>query len=146
MNRPWKANGGPGKETLESLVRQGLTDQAIADIYHVKRQTVSYWRKRDGIERDRPQMSHKDYRPWKITTEDHKHSFARRLRSYSTLMQGGALPAGEQRRLNEFLKALKTLNKVVDYDQVGGFTLVSRDPLLDSPDDIIRRPSTADKD
>ena len=140
--RPWEADGGPDDDTLRRLVNvEHKTDREIGDRYGVTRQTVSYWRRRVGLDKARgPMLNHKDYLPWSIRGEDHGDSIAKRLREYSSMKQGKALKEEDQKRLDKFLLFLQEENVVVDYDRERGFMLRRRTRGVDKPGDIIRRP------
>jgi DNA-binding CsgD family transcriptional regulator len=138
--RPWGAGGGPDETTLREMVRTGMTDVEIGDQYGVARQTVAYWRGRSHIKRRNGVMSHKQWIPWELNAADAHDSVAKRLREHSTIQQGGKLDTAAKLRLDKFLAFLREEDVVVDYDREKGFQLRRRDPTVDAPGDLIRRP------
>lgn len=142
MGRPWEANSGPGADELRRLVALGHTDVEIGEMHGVTRQTVQYWRKKAGVSRGRgPNQSHKDEMPWTIVSVDHEDGIAKRLREYSTMKKGKKpVTAETKRRVENFVATLAKEDSVIDYDPVEGFGLRKRNPAIDAPDDIIRRP------
>lgn len=140
MNTAWKAGGNPGKETLERLITGGLTQEKIGERYGVTRSTVSYWMRSVGISRGVTGMNHKEVLPWDMKAADHQDGIARALRWYNRDRHGEELDAMQRREMQRLLTYLERRQVVVDYTREDGFVLRPRDPGLDAPDDVIRRP------
>lgn len=140
-NAPWAAGGSPDEATLRELLRDH-THREIADKYKVTRQTVGYWVKRHGLAgAAQPAKSHKDILPWDIKGEDHHDSIARALRWYNTGRQGEALTPPQQREVDRLMAFVEKNDYVIDYSRELGFHFRKRNPKLDKPDDVIRRPA-----
>lgn len=144
MRRPWEEHGGPDDETLRRLVEEGWTDRQIGEKYGVTRQTVAYWRMKAGIHRPgKKPTRHKDMLPWTVTAYDNGDPLAYRLREYDTIRKGGDVKPEVRRRVQRFVADLAELDAVLDYNRDEGWLTRRRDPRLDDPDDIIRRPPAA---
>ena len=147
--------GGPTEAELRAWVAQELTDQEIANLVGRRegvapptKQTVAYWRRKYGIaasnarhSRER-QIDHSNIRPWRVKMEHTGDGIEHRLYEYSYRQHGKQLSASAERRLDKFLAFLDEHQVVVDYDPntVEGWFLRPRDPEVDDPEDIIRRP------
>ena len=150
---PFRFDGGPAAEDLKRWVDEGYTDSQIADIvgreFHTDppaKQTVAYWRQRHGIRRNRviaPRLDHSAVRPWKVKAKHTGDGIEHRLYEYSNRLHGRRLSPSADRRLDDFLDWLREHDVVVDYDPDSeqGWLFRRRDPALDRPEDIIRRPS-----
>ena len=149
---PYRFAGGPSADQLQEWVDNGYTNTQIADIagrlYGTEapaKQTVANWLKRAGIVRSRrraPDLDHDAVRPWRVRSEHAGDGIDHRLYEYSRRLHGVKLDATTNRRLDEFLDYLREHDRVVDYDpeSVDGWCLRPRDPRVDDPESIIRRP------
>lgn len=147
MAKPWGASI-PDCETLRRLIfDEGLTNQTIADQIGIAEPTLRYHLKKCGISRPvkskHPRYNHKKQIPWKLDSrQGHSaDSLGRLLQVRSGLAQGDdRIPQDAINRLRDMEAGLKTDGLVIDYTTELGFFTVARDPDIDDPDDIIRRP------
>jgi hypothetical protein len=133
--------GAPDRATLERQLRDN-SHAELAKTYGVSRQTIGYWAQRAGLSRSNNSMSHKDILPWAIKAEDHHDGIARALRWLNKREKGGELGAVEQREVERLTAFLESENVVVDYDRSRGFIFRRRNPAVDAPNDVIRRPAS----
>jgi hypothetical protein len=148
-------DGGPEKQQLEAWVKQGYTDTEIGQIWAEltgeteppSKQAVFHWRQKQGVQRTgrAPQLDHSAVRPWRVKIEHVGDGIEHRLYDYSRRKQGRKLSASAERLLDDFLAFLTEHNVVVDYDPdtARGWLFRLRDPEIDDPDNIIRRPEHA---
>src|SRR4051812_37755299 len=106
-NTAWAAGGNPGREILEQLVEDGLTQADIGERYGVKRSTVSYWMQAVGIHRGQAGMNHKSVLPWNMKAEDHQDGIARALRWYNRDRHGESLSEVQRREMRRLLDYLE---------------------------------------
>jgi hypothetical protein len=152
--------------TLRHLVYdEGLSDEAIATLYGVKRQSVAYRKKKFGIMSERQAKlqnnfnhhSPQGFLPWTLHADDQQDGITRALRTLNYLdapyypKEVRADSISVALRLREFvLEENRVIRYVKDrnvYNEDGvlisGFTLLPRDPAIDKSGDIIRRPQPA---
>jgi DNA-binding CsgD family transcriptional regulator len=149
---------GPSETELRQMLREGLTEQEIADKYGFSRGAISYYKRKYNIPRTRNLgVGHKDFLPWTIYSQDHSDGTARLIRWWSKLQKGEPVSRlSDAVRAEEFVNWLIARDLVVDYrpglresdpDQYqSNFVFVPRDPERDAPGDIIRRPVTTAED
>lgn len=132
-------SAAPDVATLAKLLEENSHAQ-LAERLGVSRQTIGYWAKRAGLGRAAPPMTHKDILPWKIRAADHHDSIARALRWLDAARKGTTLEATQQREVDRLAAFLEKEDVVVDYERERGFFFRRRDPKIDAPEDVIRRP------
>jgi hypothetical protein len=149
---------GPSETDLRKMLREGLTEQEIADKYGMTRGAISYYKRKYNIPRTRQLgVGHKDFLPWTIYGEDHFDGTVRLLRWYSKLQKGEPVSRlSDAVRAEEFVNWLIEKDLVVDYRpglhesdpdaHPSNFVFVPRDPRRDAPGDIVRRPESTTED
>lgn len=149
---PRRFDGGPEADDLRRWVREGLTDQEIGELVGqltnqapASKQAVAYWRRKHGVKRDRnraPDLDHSWVRPWRVKMEHTGDGIEHRLYDFSRRRQGRKLLPRDERLLDDFLEFLNRQGWVVDYspETPEGWLFRVRDPEIDDPDNIIRRP------
>lgn len=155
--QPRRFNGGPDADDLRRWVSEGKTDQEIGELVGklnhqepATKQAVAYWRRKNGVVRHRDRaetLDHSAVRPWRVRIEHTGDGIEHRLYDFSRRRQGRQLKPSDERLLDEFLDLLHRHNWVVDYDPetANGWVLRDRSEN-DDPDNIIRRPGTAEDD
>lgn len=140
------ANTGPNKQALEKYLRDGLTQQQIADAwerdsgFRVGRTTIAMAIARHGLESAHPRPRYEETIPWRVATQHLNRYDARMLRLEGRRRLGGALDRDDQTRLSAWLNELTEKGAVVAYDPLTpeGFFWLEREP---HHDDIIDRPA-----
>jgi hypothetical protein len=145
MTRPSKGRVqlAPSKAELERYLREGLTQQQVADAWEektnirVSRSTIGMAIARYGLEPPRTRQRYEETLPWRISMEHRMHNDARMLRAEARRRRGLALPEKTKRLLTKWRQALDEAEAVVVYDPdtAEGFHWV---PRRESDDDIIR--------
>jgi hypothetical protein len=100
----------PDDKTLARLVKQGLTNKAIGELYGATGEAVRQKLLALGL-RQQERPSHAQYLPWRIRADHVGHVLARRLRAYSKRQQLIELSEIESRRLDEWLKFMDGGNR-----------------------------------
>lgn len=134
----------PDDKTLASLVRKGLTNKAIGDLYGVSGESVRQRLVKAGIIRPE-RISHATYLPWTVRSDHTRLLLARRLRDYSRRQQNQ--PEDQPRALDAWLKFMDGGNRwglpmAVHYDRADpdGFWL---EPAKDGDRNYIHAPEGA---
>lgn len=136
----------PDKTTLRRWLREGLTQQQIADRWadetgeNCSRAAVGMAIARYGLKSANSIERYDDLIPWRVKSVHSMNRHVRHLRWLSRRRRGLGLSDEESRRLDAWLQKLETSNAVVHYDPdtPQGFWLVHREPS--DGDDPIRRP------
>lgn len=147
--KPYEAGGGPGDERVRELDAQGVGAAELARMHGVARQTADYWRQQAGIQPNssRKIYNHKHMIPWVLAKVDAFHRVQKQLTAVSLEMQGAELDARQRSQARQLRRHLELTDRVVAYDRARaathgtGFMLVRRDPAVDAPGDLIRRPA-----
>lgn len=141
-NPAWSVSW-PAEETLRRWVEEGSTHSDIAEMIGVTRQAVSKKMKQLGVGVDGrgDRMSRADLFPWTMAAVDHADAITQAMRFYNKQKAGGQLTAAQQSAVNRLVGWMEQENVVLDYDRATGFKFRPRDPELDDPDDLIRRPA-----
>jgi hypothetical protein len=149
---PGRPATGPSEVELRQLLREGLTEQEIADKYAMTRGAISYYKRKYNIPKTRTLgVGHKDVLPWTIYGRDHFDGTVRLIRIWSKLQKGEPVARqSDALRAQEFVHWLVEKDLVVDYrpglresdpeTYKSNFVFTPRDPERDAPGDIIRRP------
>lgn len=138
----------PGKTELKVYLSRGMTQQQIADTWgevtgiKPSRSAIGLAIARYGLKSATPRPRYDDLLPWRVRTEHKMHYDARMLRLEGQSRAGKKLTADSARDLASWKRQLEELDAVVHYDgdTEEGFHLVRRDPALDEPGSLIRKP------
>lgn len=155
--KPWDLNGGPDPAEIRRLVvEEGYSDADLARLYGATRQTANHWRRtkcpglppgpgmgRQGEELVDRAPKYKWLIWWTVASADQNDVLRKRLVLAARDAEGDALSSAERRQLNSFLAYLARKNVVVNYDRdhEPPWHLLPRNPDLDAPDQIVRRPA-----
>lgn len=137
----------PDEALLRQMRRDGMSQKDIAAELGVTRQSVANWLAKLNLPTRISRIpsveprSHKAALPWTIRGEDHHDLIARALRWHHAAEQGEDLSPAQQREVDRLTSFLTARDVVVDYDRDKGFILRPRNPDIDDPADIIRRPA-----
>lgn len=150
MGAPGKLNDLSSEHLRRLYINEGMSDQAIGDLYGVSAPAIAYRRKhtappvirqgrvsRDRFDHHRPE----GYLPWTPIRSSHYRLRAVRWLQTLNLLAAG-IPVREDwaRQAREVEATLLEDDYVLFYDYDTGFTAVARNPEFDTPGDIIRRP------
>lgn len=140
----------PPKAKLEQYIREGLTQQQMADRWSeegnvsITRSTIAMAMSRYGLKSARPRDRYTDMIPWTLRTEHTMAAETRLLRLEARRRRGDDISERDRVWLSNWLTELDKDQKVLIYDDRtprGWWYL----PRTDEDDDIIRRPETAEK-
>ncbi|WP_028462897.1 hypothetical protein [Nocardia sp. 348MFTsu5.1] len=135
------------KEVIESLKAKGYTQTAIADMYGVTRQAVSWHLKTYGGQLSTRQIVNESW-PWETKDFHGKAVAFRRLRDHGEFMRTGSkdMSLDKMKRLKSWWKRLRDENLVVEFDpnippmpgvsSTGGFAY--RERTVEDDDLLIR--------
>lgn len=103
---------------IEALKAQGLTQSAIAGLFGVTRQAISYWVRTYNGKRTPRQAVLEDHYPFKVPTEMSAAPQNRLLRDHGSLWAAGkkSLSKEQLARLRSFYAKLRDENLVVEFD------------------------------
>ena len=140
---------GPSNRDLERYLEQGLTQQEIADKYHVAKGTIASLVHRAGLSSDR--LKYRTTRLWSPIHDRHqaKHEL-NMLRSREKQLKGEELTKRVEGRLDSFLDRLDASNSVIAYAPAtdDGFYVLDRNDvpnhLIDSKLPIVTERLTLD--
>lgn len=151
IQRGSKRKGGPtvrvpDKTQMKKYLREGLTQQQIADRWlvdsgeQVSRSAIAMAIGRYELDSANPRPRYEDTMPWHVAQEHKDRYDARMLRLEARRRRGEQLTKHNKTRLTHWLKELEERDAVVAYvpDTEPGFVWVKRH---DGDDDIIRRPA-----
>lgn len=123
----------PPFDVLMGHVNEGLTNQAIAELYGTTAEAVRQALERGGYKRSDHRPNHGRFLPWRIRANHTGDVLLRRLRAYSKREQGLPLSPTEARLLDEWIKFMEGENTLgvplsVHYDRMDddGFWLEPR--------------------
>jgi hypothetical protein len=145
--RPWQGGGRPSDEEIRRLVTdEGYTDRQLADHFGVTEPTARYYRLQAGIKKaQQGRLNHRASGaiPWRFNTKlgHHRDPIARLLRARERIKAGTSQPPDVIRRVEELERDLAELDLVIEYDREDGFSTAERDPNIDDPQSIVRKPA-----
>lgn len=124
----------------EQLLRQGKTQEDVAETFGVSQSAVAVAISRGRIKFDYPTQAKGKAMPWTIREEHQQRYLARMLRAYHRREQGLTNAPPLERMLVTFLRSMEESDAVIHYDPEleEGFVRVKRRPGVDDHP-LIRR-------